>query len=457
VEDHAKRAAIAVALFGRAGQSVLNLVGHVERLRQVARNIGIIIPENLLRDAERANDQMSMLTQILGAKLSVAILKQADNIATFTEKLIDAIPRVIEFAGEVAEMIGLFDKSPGNGIETQIKAIEAQMVPLIATIETAHETFAALSEVGQQGFTGQAVLDGIKNEVAELKALVAKADALKASAKPLPSLGPPIDVPDNRPGAGLPGVPAGGFIMKQSGFEQLNAALIKSRENTDALKLSMKEAGKSLTTEMLTPTEAYSARIKELNSFVEAGVISNETYARSVSRAQDEMKAAVDATDQLTASQERLASVADSTFDRIIAGASSASEILRSLAIDMAKALFLNATGGKSIGQMLVGGISDLFKADGGPVQSNRPYVVGERGPEVMVPGSSGSVVPNHKLGAAGGGGGGTIVNNFNISTGVAPTVRSEIMNLMPVITAKVKQSLMSDQTRGGPNAFAKR
>lgn len=51
-------------------------------------------------------------------------------------------------------------------------------------------------------------------------------------------------------------------------------------------------------------------------------------------------------------------------------------------------------------------GVSDLFRADGGPVSGNTPYIVGERGPEMFVPGSNGSIVPNHSLG-----GGGTVIN----------------------------------------------
>jgi hypothetical protein len=37
-------------------------------------------------------------------------------------------------------------------------------------------------------------------------------------------------------------------------------------------------------------------------------------------------------------------------------------------------------------------------RAEGGPVSSGSPYMVGERGPEIIVPGQSGTVIPNHKL-----------------------------------------------------------
>ena len=44
----------------------------------------------------------------------------------------------------------------------------------------------------------------------------------------------------------------------------------------------------------------------------------------------------------------------------------------------------------------------------GGPVTGGRPYVVGEAGPEMFVPGSSGTVVPNNRMGGA-------VTVNFNI------------------------------------------
>lgn len=47
-------------------------------------------------------------------------------------------------------------------------------------------------------------------------------------------------------------------------------------------------------------------------------------------------------------------------------------------------------------------------RADGGPIRAGAPYLVGERGPELVVPSSDGTVVPNHKLG------GGTVNVTFN-------------------------------------------
>lgn len=47
-------------------------------------------------------------------------------------------------------------------------------------------------------------------------------------------------------------------------------------------------------------------------------------------------------------------------------------------------------------------------KASGGPVMKNRPYIVGEEGPELFMPGSGGSIIPNNALG------GGQVTYNIN-------------------------------------------
>ena len=53
------------------------------------------------------------------------------------------------------------------------------------------------------------------------------------------------------------------------------------------------------------------------------------------------------------------------------------------------------------------------WKAKGGSVMGGNPYIVGEQGPELFVPGSSGTIVPNHRLG----GGGGTVIQNITITS----------------------------------------
>ena len=92
-------------------------------------------------------------------------------------------------------------------------------------------------------------------------------------------------------------------------------------------------------------------------------------------------------------------------------------------------------------------------RAMGGQVTGGRPYMVGERGPEMIVPQRNGNVVPNNQLG----GGGVTVVQNINVSTGVQQTVRAEIKTLMPQIAEASKAAVADAVRRGGSygRAFA--
>ena len=55
------------------------------------------------------------------------------------------------------------------------------------------------------------------------------------------------------------------------------------------------------------------------------------------------------------------------------------------------------------------------YRADGGDINSNKPYIVGERGPELIVPKNAGTVIPNNMLKSTGGAGV-TNVNNYTIN-----------------------------------------
>lgn len=61
-----------------------------------------------------------------------------------------------------------------------------------------------------------------------------------------------------------------------------------------------------------------------------------------------------------------------------------------------------SSKGGASSYMMGTGGTVNLGgRAIGGPVSMGQPYVVGERGPEMFVPNSSGNIIPNDKMGAS--------------------------------------------------------
>lgn len=66
----------------------------------------------------------------------------------------------------------------------------------------------------------------------------------------------------------------------------------------------------------------------------------------------------------------------------------------------------------------------DDKKAGGGPVRGGTAYTVGEAGPELFVPWTSGSIIPNHRLGS-GSGGAAITVNNYFDRDSTASEVKS--------------------------------
>jgi lambda family phage tail tape measure protein len=72
---------------------------------------------------------------------------------------------------------------------------------------------------------------------------------------------------------------------------------------------------------------------------------------------------------------------------------------LRAQMISLFSGMFSKFSGGgfgtgNAFGNQDLGG----FLAEGGPANANTPYVVGERGPELFVPRSSGTVIPNNQI-----------------------------------------------------------
>lgn len=88
-------------------------------------------------------------------------------------------------------------------------------------------------------------------------------------------------------------------------------------------------------------------------------------------------------------------------------------------------------------------------RASGGPV------LVGERGPELFIPNSAGVIRNNHDTMNMMSGGNQPVVNQtINITTGVAQTVRAEVMSMIPRIKSETISAMIDGKKRG--NAISK-
>ena len=91
----------------------------------------------------------------------------------------------------------------------------------------------------------------------------------------------------------------------------------------------------------------------------------------------------------------------------------------------------------------IIGGVTG--KAGGGSVSGGKPFLVGEKGTELFVPGRSGTIVPNNALG-----GSVTVNQTLNIMPSVNDSVRAEIFNALPLIREQSVQAVIEARSRGG-------
>lgn len=127
-----------------------------------------------------------------------------------------------------------------------------------------------------------------------------------------------------------------------------------------------------------------------------------------------------------------------------------ATDVLNSIAnklIDIAinMALF-GAISGTGTGGGLLGKLIKP-KAAGGPVMAGSPYLVGEKGPELFMPGKSGTIVPNNAFGS---GGSTSVVVNVDATGSNVQGNDAQAGQLGKVIGLAVQQELIKQKRPGG-------
>ena len=157
-------------------------------------------------------------------------------------------------------------------------------------------------------------------------------------------------------------------------------------------------------------------------------------------------------------------------FMSMIEGTKSVTDAFRDMARDIIKELYKvlvvqrmvgsveQGTGlAGLLGKSLVGaGILPPGRASGGTVMSNQPYLVGEKGPEIIVPQNRGHVM-NADLTSQAMGGGSVVVNqSFHFQANGDESVKKLIAQAAPQIANMAKQSVVDSRRRGGAmkNAF---
>jgi hypothetical protein len=113
-------------------------------------------------------------------------------------------------------------------------------------------------------------------------------------------------------------------------------------------------------------------------------------------------------------------------------------DVLRRMIAEAAAAKIFSSksSGGFGLGDFLTGIFGGFLKfADGGRPPVGRPSIVGERGRELFVPDTAGTIIPNHALG------GSIVVNNYNTFTGAGDT---ELRSAMPAFARQISDTTVA-------------
>lgn len=459
VTNDADRLRIAFKLFDSEGAALVNTLAlgeaGLEEMFGRAKTLGLVMSNQASVGVEKANDSFNdMLSIVKGLKdqFSAALAPAIDEIVTkFTNFIIRtsdaeggienlARSMAVSFLESVKVTLGALDKF-AEGLDTVInkandfftgfetRSIQNQMKGIAKEMTELGEQIGHLEDGGIPSIWEYITDGGLKAQRADIQRLGAQyvdlygqlQDAAEGNSDFASSLGGIIDL--DATNTFFDDLLA---TVKTLG-EIAPAALTPLVDKTNEIQLGFKSWSDELPTMQENIQSLTKQGLNGLTDALTAGVTGAANFA-------DAMK-----------------SMAKSVIDSLI------KMLIQKYIVDAAFGAISSFIGpqastnraggyGASLGSIDPFSSSFSGKAIGGSVQSGQPYMVGERGPEMFVPNSQGSIVPN-----GGSGGGGVVVNQtINVTTGVQQTVRAEIASLMPQIANAAKGAVADAKMRGG-------
>lgn len=412
-KDGPEKAAIAVQLLGKSGDSLIPLLNGLAQTSEEARRLGLVMSKDAADNAKLFNDEMTRLS---------------------TQLQVTVLPAVIAVSKAVRAIMGSED-----------------IDILMGKRAKAAQEYSQLIEAGMSRNSARIVL--LLQQIDELDAKIIESNKRIAGSA------------SNAPKTTLPTVADPGQVRQQ--VRQYQSLL-------QELQKATKQAQMAITTDdaaaaqmrMDISVDEFRFKIKQQASLVDASKEVNaeliklqDAFKDYVLAAQEEMKfksrSQLDAmlADWRNTSKQLKEAAADWLFDfsnkltdLVLTGKADFKDLAQSIIRDLVRiqiqaqlanifgSLFGGSTGGAVAGA----------RAYGGPVTGGSTYLVGEKGPEMFVPNVSGTIVPNNQMGGT------NVTVVLNISTGVADTVRAEMMTLAPVIEERSKQGVLAAIERGG-------
>lgn len=262
--------------------------------------------------------------------------------------------------------------------------------------------------------------------------------------------------------------PAKGFELQRQALETLNRAkqgtvnldkeikeaqdeLNKTLPESQRIGLSQAELIEGLRNRYSRLTYEVGQLNIELAAFRQVGQPIGETQDKIIAKIKEQTVVSAQL-NKLLDEQGKVAreagQITADSFENAILSGEKLRDTLQALAQDLLRLLFR-----QQITEPLAKGIGSFFKtlpffANGGPITGNQPAIVGERGPELFVPSTSGRIISNAAMRSGGGSpamGGVTV--NYNIAAGVT---RGELVPILEAERKRLKAEIPDMVRRGG-------
>jgi hypothetical protein len=455
VRDEFARTTIQTNLFGKsAGPSLTNFLStsaeNVAKLRREAHDLGAVLSEDTIAKADQAANKIEALSSVTKTQLTTALVELAPALVAMGDGFVQ-LARLI--GGAVKELQEFADKS-SEALAFGINVDEQLLQRNTARREAERRAAAAKDFTGSKA--GQDLVSQFDKEHPNLaRGRIVNGKVVLGPEAPPPA--PPMDPEELRKQAE--------DIQKENDRQSKEVSDAEfDRINRDA------EARQKLLDTYASQAQALAKLTDDQASLNEELAVGNITYEQYVEAINKVSEAYADLGAEEVEAEERMSVFADQAARNIqgltanlisaaMAGENMADAIvssLRRIAAELAAQAALDALFGamaKSenpyVAAIGVAGQSIGKRAGGGPVAANDPYVVGEKGPELMIPRTAGYIVPNHKLAFGAGAGGPTvnITNNIN-APGASAEMLSKIMRIVRESEARTKQQIFESLRR---------
>jgi hypothetical protein len=476
VEGATDRSALAVQLFGRQGVGMLNLLREgsegMEAMAQNARDLGIIIDEDLIRNAEDAENQLGLMSRVISANLSQALI----NLAPI---LVGAAEGVALITQNIRYLFGAMDE--GLARTQSLEQLGTQLQQINAQIEEAERSGGAVA-VDEFNMGSSAV--NLNQLYEQREAILARISGLQSE---IAASQPPAEVITG--GADLSALQS--QVEAQEELARLAAMTAEERERArieaeaDALvqeALAQRQgdlmlpanieaaiaaaelrdqyvAAATAASSILNPIQTAGGATRAVADAAEDAAESLEDVIQKMIEASPALQSLGFDAETLQSTMQTVEGSMESAFMSIMDGTASAKDAFRAMAADIIRELYRVLVVQRLVGSFAPGGggiLGSVFSAFGGatgaasgrPVQRGQPYTVGEHGRELFVPSSAGRVlsVPQAKA-AVGGNQGQPVVVNYTFQGGVT---EADLARALPVFVQRTKREIVDAVQRGG-------